>query len=321
MEATLDTAHRYVDEDRIATGGMASVWRSYDRETGREVAIKRLHPHIADEPAAVQRFEREIAIATSLQHAGIARVLDAGTSDSGPYMVMELIQGQTLRQRMNEAGPLPWTEAQRIAISVAMTLAHAHEQGILHRDIKPENIILEAGTGRVVLVDFGIASFPAFERRLTTDGNTMGTADYLSPERAMGAPGTAASDLYSLGVVFYEMVTGAKPFNGDNVVAVAVAHQTLPPPRPSQLAELPPTVEKVILRSLAKAPTDRFVTADQFVSAMTHASTATQELPEVRTGALRRWWNGFRQAHRGLVRSMGAAAGSLGTYVVAWLAF
>lgn len=296
MALAIEPRDRYLNDELIAGGGMAGVWRAYDRRTGCAVAVKRLHPHLAADPQAVERFRREIAVATSMDHPAIAAVHDSGEDSRGLFMVMELIDGETLRERIERQGPLPWTEAQRIAIAVAGALAHAHERRVLHRDIKPGNILLENGTGRVVLVDFGIAASGDFVDRLTQDGGAVGTIDYLAPERAFGSPGTKATDIYALGAVFYEMVTGVKPYRGATALEVALAHQAGMLRPPGDVVAIPPSVEAVIVRAMARAPADRFASADDFVAALCDAAATTQECasPTVAQRALR-WWHRQRR--------------------------
>ncbi len=321
------TNSRYQLEARIASGGMASVWRAVDRRLDRPVAIKRLHPHLADDEASRARFAHEIELASQLHHPNVVTVLDAGVSAEGPFLVMELIDGETLRARLQREGRLELAEAARIAAGIADGLAHAHARGVLHRDIKPENVLLEAATGRVVLTDFGIASSPATDRRLTKDGSVVGTVDYLSPERGIGEPGDASSDVYSLAAVLYEMITGRPPFRGDSPLAVALAHQADAPPPPSEMVALPDALEQVILRGLEKQPALRYRDGAAFGAALAAAlapdSTPTAELGTLRrhSRSARRWARTFaRERTTRAAAAAYTALGSMSTYLLLQLA-
>lgn len=294
MDATTTTA-RYVDEARIASGGMATVWRAFDRVLGRTVAVKRLHPHIADDVRAIERFDREIEIAKSLDHPGIVTILDSGHNAAGPFVVMELIEGETLRQLMDRRGPLAWSEARPIVGQLTEALEYAHSQGILHRDIKPANVVIDGETGRVVLVDFGVAVSDDFERRLTSEGAAIGTIDYLAPERGLGLPGSPASDVYALGAVLYEMLTGSCPFTGETAVEVALAHQRVAPTHPSRIAPVPKPIGDMVMQTLIKDPEDRLPTMKALDAAAFEASTPRADQPtvEMRLPKARGRWLSF----------------------------
>lgn len=318
---------RYQLESRIASGGMASVWRARDHRLDRPVAIKRLHSHLVDDPVSCQRMAHEIELASQLHHPNVVTVLDAGASDLGPFLVMELVEGETLRTKLQREGRLSLTEAARIAAGITDGLAHAHARGVLHRDIKPENVLIESATGRVVLTDFGIASSPTTDRRLTKDGSVVGTVDYLSPERGIGQPGDATADVYALAAVTYEMLTGRPPFRGENALAVALAHQTEAPRPPGELADVPVALEEVILRGLAKQPSQRYRDAAAFGAALA-AALAPDATPTADLGAARRHGRTMRRWAREFARERTtraaaaayAALGSMSTYVLLQLA-
>ncbi len=312
---------RYEIGERIASGGNASVWAGRDRRLDRPVAVKRLHPHLRDDAKARRRFAQEAAAASRVRHPNVVTVLDAGDDADGPFLVMELVRGGTLREALVSDGPFDAGRTVAVATQLAGALAAAHRAGVTHRDIKPENIMLDEG-GRVVLTDFGIASSGQHDDRVTTEGAVVGTVDYMAPERAIGQPGGPPADVYSLGLVVYEMLTGRTPFRGGNPVAVALAHMSEPPPPPSRYADVPPALEALVLRALAKEPARRYPSAQEFLAALQAvtgpAAATTAELP-----ALRRSWRRARRfAHR-VTRertSRAAAAtyavlGSMSTYV------
>ncbi|MFZ5816732.1 MAG: Stk1 family PASTA domain-containing Ser/Thr kinase [Bacillota bacterium] len=252
--------NRYRMEERIGGGGMALVYRAYDLQLNREVAVKVLRGQFGSDEEFVRRFRREAQNAASLSHPNIVQIYDVGEENDTYYIVMELVTGKTLKAVIQEQGPLPVTEAARIAIEIADALAHAHAQRIVHRDIKPHNILI-ARDGRVKVTDFGIA------RATTTDtvthtGSIMGSAHYFSPEQANGQPTGEKSDLYSLGVVLYEMVTGTVPFQGDSPITVALKHLREHVVPPSELnPEVPVELDEIILQAMEKEPDDRYESA------------------------------------------------------------
>src|SRR5215831_15273284 len=256
-------ANRYEVERELAKGGMADVFVAYDRQLKRRVAVKVLFPEFARDPSFVERFRREAQNAASLNHANIAAVYDWGQERGTYYIVMEYVEGRSLRDIIRTDGPLPATAAARISSELADALAFAHRNGVVHRDVKPGNVLITA-SGQVKLTDFGIAAnqFDA-NQSLTQTGSVMGTATYFSPEQAQGHSVDGRSDVYSLGVVLYEMVTGQPPFVGESPVAVAYKHVREEPPPPSTRApDLPPDLERIILTAMAKDPDARYQTAD-----------------------------------------------------------
>ncbi len=312
---------RYQIIERVASGGTASIWAARDQRLGRDVAVKRLHEHLLDDDAARARFALEAAAAASISHPNVVTVLDAGEDADGPFLVMDLVRGETLRDLLVREAPFPAERALDIGRQLAAALAAAHDQGITHRDIKPENVLVEAGTGRVVLTDFGIASSANRVDRVTREGSVMGTIDYMAPERTVGGEGGPAADVYSLAVVLYELLTGRTPFRGGNPVAVALAHLSDPPPPPSRYAAVPAAVENVVLRGLAKEPERRYPDAGLMLAALEAAaapSATTAELAAVQRGwvGARRWAHRFttQRTSRAAAASY-AVAGSMSTYL------
>ena len=213
---------RYRLEARIGSGGMSTVYRATDGTLQRDVAIKLMHREIATDSDQLERFRREARAVAQLSHPHIVGVIDYGEDDGRPYIVFEYVEGETLKERIRRTGRLPSTEAVAYAIEIARALGVAHARHIVHRDVKPQNVLID-DEGRAKVTDFGIAR-TLDEEGLTADGRVLGTTDYVSPEQALGRPVTGQSDLYSLGIVLYEMLTGEVPFKGENQVAVAMKH-------------------------------------------------------------------------------------------------
>ena len=213
---------RYRLEARIGSGGMSTVYRALDETLQRQVAIKLMNREVASDSDQLERFRREARAVAQLSHPHIVGVIDAGEDEGRPYIVFEYVEGETLKERIRRQGRLEIPEAVAYAIEIARALGAAHARHIVHRDVKPQNVLIdEEGSAKVT--DFGIAR-TLDEEGLTADGRVLGTTDYVSPEQALGQPVTGQSDLYSLGVVLYEMLTGEVPFKGDNQVAVAMKH-------------------------------------------------------------------------------------------------
>lgn len=253
---------RYRIIDRLGGGGMAAVYRAEDLFLGRRVAVKVLHEQFSSDEEFLRRFRREGHAAASLSHANVVSIYDVGQEGGSHYIVLELVEGRTLKEIIQERGPLPVAQATALAIEILDALCHAHSQRIIHRDIKPHNILI-AQDGRLKVTDFGLA------RGSTTDtvansGSMMGSAHYLAPEVARGAPATAQADLYALGCVLYEMVTGQVPFQGDSSITVALKHVHEEPVPPVELnSEVPVELAVIIGRAMAKRPEDRFATATE----------------------------------------------------------
>jgi serine/threonine-protein kinase len=251
---------RYVLGEVLGMGGMATVWRARDEVLGREVAVKVLSPQYAADPGFLARFEREARHAARLSHPHLVTVFDCGVDASMPYIVMELVAGPTLRQVLDRAGTLPAGEAVSIAAAVCEALEVAHAAGLVHRDIKPANIVLASG-GEVKVLDFGIARADGGAGATRTQA-VLGTAAYLSPEQASGHPAEPQSDLYALGCVLFELLTGAPPFSADSTLGLAYRHVHDDPGPPSaRRPGLPERLDQVTGRLLAKNPADRPPTA------------------------------------------------------------
>jgi len=254
---------RYTLTERVAVGGMGEVWEAVDSLLGRTVAVKLLHQALSQESDFAERFRAEARHAASLHHPNIATVFDYGEDEGTAYLVMELVPGQPLSQIIGDRAPLSVPETASILAQAAAALEAAHQGGVVHRDVKPANILITPD-GVAKLTDFGI-SRAIGAAPVTQTGQVLGTAQYLSPEQALGKSATAASDIYSLGVVGYEMLTGIRPFDAGTVVATALAHVNQPPP---ELPEsIPAGVRDVINAALAKDPADRPASA----AAVSHA--------------------------------------------------
>ncbi len=255
---------RYRLEASIGSGGMAEVFRGQDTTLDRQVAIKVLAPQFARDPSFVERFRREAQAAARLNHPNIVNVYDTGVDGDTNYIVMEYVEGRTLAEYLAGGGKLAPTKAAEIGEKVAEALAAAHAQGVIHRDIKPANIMVTRD-GRVKVMDFGIARLVAGPDTVEQTAAVLGTAAYLSPEQAQGQTVDARSDLYSLGIVLFEMVTGKPPFTGDSAMAVAYKHVQETPLPPSSLnGDVTPRFDAVVMRALAKNPANRYQSAAEF---------------------------------------------------------
>src|ERR671919_1124758 len=215
-------SERYRLEEKIGSGGMSSVYRAFDPTLERWVAIKLMHRDISNDPDQLERFRREARAVAQLNHPHVVTVIDAGEDDGNPFIVFEYVEGETLKDRIRRLGRLPVAEAVAYAVEIARALAAAHQRSIVHRDVKPQNVLIDP-EGSAKVTDFGIAR-TLEEEGLTADGRVLGTTDYVSPEQALGHAVTGQSDLYSLGIVLFEMLTGDVPFRGENQVAVAMKH-------------------------------------------------------------------------------------------------
>src|SRR5213592_568228 len=252
---------RYVIKRKLGSGGMADVYLAEDQELGRRVALKLLDDRHAADEQFVERFRREAQSAAGLNHPSIVSIFDRGYAEGTYYIAMEYLEGRTLKELLVRNGPTPVPIAIDYARQILGALAFAHRGGIIHRDIKPHNIVVRKD-GRLKVTDFGIARSGASQ--MTEAGSIVGTAQYLSPEQARGAPVDARSDLYSLGIVLYEMLTGKVPYTGDAPVEIAMKHLTAVPDPPSKLRpDIPHDLDAVVMRALAKDPEQRYGSAEE----------------------------------------------------------
>jgi eukaryotic-like serine/threonine-protein kinase len=257
-------ADRYELEQLVGSGGMSSVFRAHDRVLERTVALKVLHERLTSHNDVVERFGREAKLVAGLSHHNIVAVIDRGEDHGSPFIVFEYVAGENLKQLVGRDGPLPVERALELGIEIAQALAFAHEKGFVHRDVKPQNVLLN-GKGEAKVTDFGIARAIEARDGETQTGTVLGTCDYISPEQAQGRRVDELTDVYSLGVVLYELLTGEVPYTGDNFVAIAMQHINAPPPPVSlKRPEVPRRVESAIEKALSKDPAARFATMAAF---------------------------------------------------------
>jgi serine/threonine-protein kinase len=262
--------NRYTVRGRIGSGGMADVYLCDDQHLGRPVALKVMHERFAADQSFVTRFEREAQAAAGLQHKNVVNVFDRGKVGETYYIAMEYLPGRTLKDVVNAMGALDPKLAIHITLQILAAERFAHAKGIVHRDIKPQNVMID-DEWNVKVTDFGIAHNPV-DGDLTQTGQMVGTAQYISPEQAQGKGVANTSDLYSTGVVLFEMLTGKVPFDGESSVAIALQHINQPPPRPSAVnPSSPPVLDGVVMKAMAKSPVERYANADEFSQALERA--------------------------------------------------
>src|SRR3954468_21812616 len=271
---------RYRLDERIAGGGMGDVWRGTDEVLGRTVAIKVLLPALLDEPGFAERFRGEARTMATINHPGVVDVYDYGSENGTAFLIMEYIEGDALSRTLSRVGRLTPARNMALLAQAADALHAAHDKGVIHRDVKPGNLLVRPN-GTLVLTDFGIAR-SAMVGQLTAAGSVLGTASYISPEQAAGGVATPASDVYALGVVAYQCLSGHRPFEGDNPLEIAMKHvQDVPRPLP---ADIPPAVRAIVERALAKDPAARWHTAAALANVPRQAagalsSTAAHQVP------------------------------------------
>ncbi len=272
-------SERYRLEEKIGSGGMSTVYRAFDPTLERWVAIKLMHRDISHDPDQLERFRREARAVARLNHPHIVTVIDAGEDDGAPYIVFEYVEGETLKERIRRLGRLPVSEAVAYAIEIGRALESAHVNLLVHRDVKPQNVLIDPD-GRAKVTDFGIArSLEA--QGLTATGRVLGTTDYVSPEQALGHEVTGQSDIYSLGIVLYEMLTGETPYQADTQVAVAMKHVRDPlPDVQRRRPEISASLARVVERATAKETQNRY----QDIGAMVHDLEEVLAIEAARTG-------------------------------------
>jgi serine/threonine-protein kinase len=272
-------SNRYRLDAKIAKGGMGVVHRAYDDVLGRPVAVKLLAGDLGENPEFIERFRREARNAAMLLHPNIAGIFDYGHDGDRWYMVMELVEGEDLAARLKRDGRLHWTEAFALAEHVAAALTHAHARGLVHRDVKPGNILIcTDDTAKVT--DFGIALAVQATTTLTQTGTALGTPNYMAPEQAKGEQVGPAADLYAVGVVLFECVTGERPYQADSGIALAMQHVTAPVPDPRERGiDLPDEVADVVVRCMAKRPGDRYPSAAALREALRSCQPALATVP------------------------------------------
>lgn len=261
---------RYRLDERIAGGGMGDVWRGTDEVLGRTVAVKILLPALLDEPGFAERFRGEARTMATINHPGVVDVYDYGSDQQIAFLVMEYVEGDALSRTLSRVGRLTPARTMALMAQAADALQAAHEKGIVHRDVKPGNLLVRPN-GTLVLTDFGIAR-SAMVGQLTAVGSVLGTASYISPEQASGATATPASDVYALGVVAYQCLSGRRPFEGDNPLDIAMK-QVREVPRPLP-ADIPPAVRAIVDRAMAKEPANRWPTAATLAAVARQAAAA-----------------------------------------------
>jgi eukaryotic-like serine/threonine-protein kinase len=286
-------ASRYQVLSTVGKGGMGVVYRAHDRTLDEEVALKVLRPDVMKQDATLlERFKQEIKLARKISHRNVLRTHDFGESDGIPYISMEYLEGVTLKDLLTSKGALPLGVGLRIAKQMCQGLEAAHHQGVVHRDIKPQNMLILPESGDLKIMDFGIARVsevkdapqPRADSGLTTAGTVMGTPDYMSPEQAQGSPADFRSDIYSLGVVLYEVFTGRLPFTGENVMQVVLAHIQQQAARPRSLnPKVPPSLERIIVRCMEKVPGRRYEKLGDMLNDLTEVSSEA-EAPAPRPG-------------------------------------
>jgi eukaryotic-like serine/threonine-protein kinase len=287
-------ADRYELTELVGTGGMSSVYKAHDTLLERNVALKVLHDHYSDDDEFVERFKREARTVAQLSHPHIVTVIDRGEAEGRQFIVFEYIDGENLKERLVRSGRLPVEDALELALEIARGLAYAHQFGLVHRDVKPQNVLLN-GDGRAKVTDFGIARSLDVEHGVTQTGTVLGTSNYIAPEQASGQPVDAHTDVYSLGVVLYELLAGDVPFPGENFVSVAMKHVNDPPPNLLDVRrDVPLRVATAVDRALEKDPAQRFPSMEAFAAELAacladaRSADGTGDATMVVPGAVRR---------------------------------
>jgi serine/threonine-protein kinase len=260
---------------------MGIVYRARDRQLDETVALKVLRPEVLrEDPTLLERFKQEIKLARRITHRNVLRTHDFGETSGTPYISMEYLEGVTLKELVHSRGALPLGVGLGIAKQACWGIEAAHREGVVHRDIKPQNMLILPETGELKVMDFGIARVSEVRGAsggLTTDGTVLGTPDYMAPEQAQGRPADFRSDIYSLGVVLFEIFTGRLPFTGETAMSVVLHHIQTPPPSPRALnASLPTALEAIVLRCLEKDPARRFASVEEVLESLTAVSAQVE---------------------------------------------
>jgi eukaryotic-like serine/threonine-protein kinase len=257
-------AGRYELLELIGKGGMSSVYKAHDRLLDRQIAVKILHPHFTEDEEYVERFRREARAVAQLSHPNIVTVIDRGEDEGRQYIVFEYVEGENLKQLLERTGAMPVRDTLLLALQMARALAFAHGRGLVHRDVKPQNVLLNAD-GQAKMTDFGIARSVDVQG-VTITGTVLGTSEYIAPEQARGERVDAQTDVYSLGVVLYELLVGGVPYEGETFVTVALKHVNEPvPPVLERRPDVPPRVALAVERAMAKSPVERFSSMQELV--------------------------------------------------------
>nr|MBP7694140.1 serine/threonine protein kinase [Anaerolineales bacterium] len=278
-DLTGKTIGKYRIIKHLGRGGMAEVYQAYQTTLDRSVALKVILPYLNADTDFLRRFEREAKSVAALRHPNIVQVFDYDVEDGLPYMVMEYIEGDSLKMLLDKLGrrgqTLPLPQAVRVAREIAQALGYAHKQGVIHRDVKPGNVMLDK-TGRVILMDFGVSKIVGVQTQ-TASGAATGTPAYMAPEQALGHAVDQRADLYALGVILYQLVTGHLPFEADSALTVMLKQAHDPRPSPRRLRpDLPEGLERVILKSMARDPNERFPAAEMFIDFLNNPGAAAE---------------------------------------------
>ncbi len=287
-----DQFDRYQISAHLAQGGMSDIYRAFDVVSHREVALKVPDPSMIGDPAQYERFQREMEVLNTLQHPAILRGLGSGKYNRTPYLVTEFVEGQSLRQLIETCAPMPAEQAIPIVRKIADGMAHCHDNGVIHRDLKPENILLTA-EGQPVIMDFGLALTKSAHRVTYSNlSATMGTPDYMAPEQVEGHRGDARTDVYALGTILYEMLSGRTPFTGDNNLAVMAQHlQGVAPRLDREQPGVSQSVAAIVARCLQRDPNDRYQDMRALIESLDHPETADLSLLDQAPAPRTSFWN------------------------------